>query len=58
MSEIKFINIPQWVYDELPISYKKKLFFFKVTPNKYDVNGNIIKDEEWLNTLEKIKKKG
>ena len=35
MHEIKFIEIPDWFYDEMPLSHKKKLYFYKLRKNKY-----------------------
>ena len=54
MHEIKFIEIPEWFYDEMPFSHKKKLYFYKLRKNKLDKDGNIIKEKEWLDVLNKI----
>ena len=54
MHEIKFIEISEWFYDEMPLSHKKKLYFYKLRKNKLDKDGNIIKEKEWLDVLNKI----
>lgn len=57
MDEVKFIKIPQWFYDELPSEIKNRSFFYYVTNNEMDDNGNIIKDPIMIEKLNKIKEK-
>ena len=57
MNEVKFVKIPQWVYDELPLGIKDNLIFYYVTENELDINGNIIKDPKLVEKLNKIKEK-
>ena len=54
MHEIKFIEIPKWFYDQMTLQHKKKLYFYKLRKNKLDKDGNIIKEKEWLDVLNKI----
>lgn len=57
MNEVKFVKIPQWAYDELPLGIKDNLIFYYVTENELDINGNIIKDPKLVEKLNKIKEK-